>query len=67
MERHFDEGLKELNKQLLRMSALVEEAIRRSVKALVERKDDLAGEVIKSDETINKYSSKGFSVFYYKP
>ncbi len=53
MERHFDEELKELNKQLLRMSAFVEEAISRSVKALVERKDDLAREVIKHEEKIN--------------
>ncbi len=53
MERHFDEELNELNKQLLRMSALVEEAISHSVKALVERKDDLAVKVISSDGAIN--------------
>jgi phosphate transport system protein len=53
MERHFDEELKELNKLLLKMSGLVEEAISLSIKALVERKDNLAGEVIKSDELIN--------------
>ncbi len=53
MERHFDEELTELNKQLLRMSSLVEEAICVSIKALVKRKDDLAGEVIKRDEAIN--------------
>lgn len=53
MERHFDEELKELNKQLLRMSALVEGNISRSVKALVERKDDLVREVIKQDEVID--------------
>ena len=53
MERHFDEELRELNKQLLRMSALVEEAISRSVKALVERKDELAEGVFKSEEAIN--------------
>ncbi len=53
MKRHFDEELKELNKQLLKMSAFVEESISRSVKALVERKADLAEEVIKSDEAID--------------
>jgi phosphate transport system protein len=53
MERHFDEELKELSKQLLEISALVEEAISHSVKALMERKDDLAGEVIKHEERIN--------------
>lgn len=53
MKRHFDKELKELNKQLLKMSAFVEESISRSVKALVDRKDDLAEDVIKSDEAIN--------------
>ena len=53
MERRFDEELRELNKQLLRMCALVEEAIILSVKALVERKADLAEKVIKSDEAID--------------
>ena len=58
MERHFDEELKELNKQLLKMSALVENSISRSVKALVERKADLAEKVIKSDEAINMLEIK---------
>ncbi|MCK4518639.1 MAG: phosphate signaling complex protein PhoU [Candidatus Omnitrophica bacterium] len=53
MERHFDEELSGLKSQLLKMSALVEEAISRSVKALVERKAELVEEVIKSDEVIN--------------
>lgn len=53
MERHFDEELKELNKQLLRMSTFVEEIIHTSIKALVERKDELVKEVIKSEEIIN--------------
>lgn len=53
MERHFDEELKGLTKQLLKMSALVEEAISLSIKALVERKADLAEEVIRTDEAID--------------
>ena len=53
MKRHFDEELKELNKQLLSMCALVEEAIMLSVKALVERKNDLAEKVIKSDKAVD--------------
>ncbi|MFH1904880.1 MAG: phosphate signaling complex protein PhoU [bacterium] len=53
MKRHFDDELEELNNQLLRMGAFVEESISRSVKALVERKADLAEEVIKSDEAID--------------
>ena len=53
MERHFDEELKELTKQLLKMSALVEETISHSIKALVERKADLAEGVIRTDKTID--------------
>lgn len=53
MERHFDEELKELTKQLLKMSSLVEEAISRSIKALVERKADLAEEIIRTDKAID--------------
>lgn len=53
MERHFDEELKELTKQLLKMSALVEVTISHSIKALVERKADLAEEVIRTDEAID--------------
>lgn len=53
MVRHFDEELKELNKQLLRMSALAEESISLAIKALVERKEDLAVKVINSDREIN--------------
>jgi len=53
VERRFDEELRELNRQLLKMSALVEEAIHRAVKSLAERSEKLANEVINSDETIN--------------
>jgi phosphate transport system protein len=54
MERHFDDELKELKKQLLRMGALVEETISYSVKVLVERKGELAAEVLKREEMTNK-------------
>jgi len=53
MVRHFDEGLKELNRQLLKMSALAEESISLSIKALVKRNEDLAVKVINSDKEIN--------------
>jgi len=53
MERHFDEELKELKEKVLRMGSLVEKAIHLSIKALVERKNDLAEQVIKSDDEIN--------------
>lgn len=53
MERHFDEELDELKKQLLKMSAFAEEVISYSVKALVERKVDLVKKVIAVEDTIN--------------
>lgn len=53
MERHFDEELKNLNKEILRMAGLVEAAIGKAMKALVERDTKLAQEVIASDEAIN--------------
>lgn len=53
MERHFDEKLKELNRLLLKMSSLVEEAISLSIKALIDRREDLAVKVINNDKIIN--------------
>lgn len=53
MHRHFDEELQDLKERLLRMSSLVEEAISKSVKALVDRNSGLAENVIKSDDAIN--------------
>lgn len=53
MDRHFDEELNELKEKVLRMGSLVEKAIYLSIKALVERKNDLAEQVIKSDDETN--------------
>ncbi|MCK4423913.1 MAG: phosphate signaling complex protein PhoU [Candidatus Omnitrophica bacterium] len=53
MERHFDEELKKLKEKLLRMSSLTEQAISFSIKALVDRRPELADKVIKSDDAIN--------------
>lgn len=53
MHRHFDDELQDLKEKLLRMSSLVEEAISRSIKALVDRNSELAERVIKSDDAIN--------------
>ncbi len=52
-KRHFDEELKYLNEKLLEMVRLVEEAISRAVRALVERDGKLAEQVIQADEPIN--------------
>jgi len=53
MQRHFDEELKTLKEKILRMGALVEEQIRNSIKALVDRNSDLARQVITNDHRVN--------------
>ena len=49
----FDDELKDLRERVLKLGCMVENAIRDSVKALVERDSDLAKEVIKRDHLIN--------------
>lgn len=54
MERHLDQELKELNKDILKMGAYAEEAIFKSVEALKNRDKDLAKSVIENDNNIDK-------------
>ena len=49
----FDVELKELRERVLKLGIMVENAIRDSVKALVERDSELAGEVIRRDHLVN--------------
>jgi phosphate transport system protein len=49
----FDEELHQLKDKLLKMGALVEDAIKSSIHALVERDNALAGRVIDNDRMIN--------------
>lgn len=53
MERQFDEELNELKKNILKMASLVDEAIERSLKSLVNRLDELAEAVEEDDERID--------------
>lgn len=53
MERHFDEELAGLKEKILRMGALVEEQIRLALKALVDRDEELARQVIENDRRVN--------------
>jgi phosphate transport system protein len=55
MTRHFHEELADLEQTLLAMGALVEDQIRRVMRALVERDDALAREVIERDRDVNAY------------
>jgi len=53
MERHFDEELQSLHKDILRMGALAQEAIYKSVEALKNRDRTTAEEIIKGDSKID--------------
>jgi len=53
MERHFDQQLGALRKNLIQMASLVETAIANAIKSLIERDSKLAHGVIKSDEDID--------------
>ena len=55
MQRHFDEELAGLQQTLLAMGGLVEDQIRRAMRALTERDDALAQDVIDSDRRVNAY------------
>ena len=54
MERHFEKELHALRENLLKMGALVEQAIANAIKSLVERDSELAEETIQSDSQIDK-------------
>jgi phosphate transport system protein len=55
MSRHFHEELEALKQTLLAMGGLVEDQIRRVMKALLERDDVMAQEVIERDRQVNTY------------
>ncbi|MGZ8852919.1 MAG: phosphate signaling complex protein PhoU [Thermoanaerobaculia bacterium] len=52
--RHFDRDIEHLKELLLRMGAMVEDAISDSIRALVERDSALAERVIASDDAIDE-------------
>ena len=54
MERHFDEELKNLNINILKMGTLSEEAIFRSIEALKNRDKELAKNVVDGDADVDK-------------
>jgi phosphate transport system protein len=54
MERHFDEDLKNLKAELLKMAALAEESILNSTEALKNKDVKLAENVIEKDKEIDK-------------
>ncbi|HEV8130916.1 MAG TPA: phosphate signaling complex protein PhoU [Acidobacteriota bacterium] len=54
ISKHFDEQLSLLKQQILRMGSIVEEAISRSIHALVRRDTPLAEQVIANDPHVDK-------------
>ncbi len=54
MERHVDQEFKDLNKDILKMGALAEEAIFKSIESLKNRDKELAKGVIDNDVNIDK-------------
>jgi phosphate transport system protein len=55
MARLLEHDLDALKESILKMGSLVEDAIQKSIKALVERNRDLAVAVIDGDRTVNTY------------
>jgi len=53
MQRHFDEELKALNQDLLKMGAYAEEAIYLSIEALKNRDMELAKKIIENDNNVD--------------
>lgn len=54
MVRHFDRDIEHLKELLLRMGAMVEEAINESIRALLDRDSSIAQRVIDADRTIDR-------------
>ena len=54
MQRHFDRDIEELKDLILRMGAMVEDSMSRSIRALLERDTDLAQDVIAHDDEIDR-------------
>ncbi|MDD5070211.1 MAG: phosphate signaling complex protein PhoU [Candidatus Omnitrophica bacterium] len=54
MERHFDTDLNELKKELLKLAALTETAIYKSIEALEKQDTKLANEIIDEDAKIDE-------------
>ncbi|MFN2239235.1 MAG: phosphate signaling complex protein PhoU [Thermoanaerobaculia bacterium] len=54
MQRHFDKDIAELTELLLRFGAMVEDSISHSIRALLERNTELAEQVIRRDDDIDR-------------
>ena len=55
MQRHFVQELDQLKTNLIKMGSLAEQAIADAVRALLERRKDIAQQVVSKDQQINSY------------
>ena len=55
MQRHFVQDLETLKTNLIKMGSFAEQAIADSIRALLERRKDLAQQVVSQDQQINSY------------
>lgn len=55
MQRHFVQELDALKSNLIRMGSCAEQAIADAIRALLERRKDLAQQVVSQDQQINSY------------
>ena len=55
--KSYEEELKNLNNNIVKMGTLCEEALRKSINALVTNNTDDADKIIKDDEEIDKYEN----------
>lgn len=54
IQRHFDRDIEEIKDLLLRMGAMVEDAIQQSIRALLDRDPEIAEGVIENDDGIDR-------------
>jgi phosphate transport system protein len=54
MQRHFDRDIEQIKDLLLRMGAMVEDAMQQSIRALLERDTTLAEAVIANDDEVDR-------------
>ena len=58
IRQHFDDEIGALNKDILKMGLLVEEAVREGIEAFKDQDEDKARSVIKGDEAINNMENE---------
>ncbi len=54
MQRHFDEQIRDLLEKLVRMGRLAESMIQMALRILIERNEDMVGEILQKEEEVNQ-------------